>query len=709
LSGGISAFRHRRGQLERLAVTIEASALSRWAKPRIERVIGAPLLHHLVAAGDDGWTVGVASETGALAFDLLLAPLEGDLRLIPMESRGLGLSEAPHQLALRLVAAVLRPLGEMVGGALVVAEAARAVARELLPPAGMRLPATQGLVLSEMRVEVGMIGLEAAREATPRPLGERAIRAVETAVLAAEADGALFAGAAEDARRGYLEALGRAPRHPELARRLAELDRATGERDAAALATLSDAMAPMEAGALGGALLLAQGDAEGARVALRRAGDHEPYGPLAARCLAELAANESLPERCALLDRAVARAPMVADLRWARFEARLAAGRATDAAEDAEHLEAAAAGAHARHEVLRRAGDCLLERRYLDEAVRAYERSLRYLPDSVEAVAGLARALSRVGRRSRALELLSRAVGLAQRRGRPDDALAIELATALVEIADDRPAAIAHLRGVRADSSQIFAARGLEARWCAEIGDLTGASGALARLAEAVEQNLGALLGEADPRAVGAREEARAAVAAHLLAGARIHELDRSDLPAAQRLLALAIRLAPRHHGVREAFRRVAAAMPARSVPTAEPTRPFRAALPVERPTQVPMPLAAEPVRARETDPGLGPDATVELELEGDEADDELLAESLAERLRANPGDEAIASELARLLERLGRDHELLALVSGRIDDLGPTETLLARRRAVLARLEDRARREGREEEAALYALMRDR
>src|SRR5690606_12066004 len=125
----------------------------------------------------------------------------------------------------------------------------------------------------------------------------------------------------------------------------------------------------------------------------------------------------------------------------------------------AEHLEASASGARERHEVLRRAGDHLLERRHLDEATRLYERALRYLPDGIEALAGLARALALVGRRTRSLELLSRALGLARKRGERDDRLAIELASALAEIADDRPAAIAHVRGIEAASPGLRGAR----------------------------------------------------------------------------------------------------------------------------------------------------------------------------------------------------------------------------------------------------------
>ncbi len=46
-----------------------------------------------------------------------------------------------------------------------------------------------------------------------------------------------------------------------------------------------------------------------------------------------------------------------------------------------------------------------------------------------------------------------------------------------------------------------------------------------------------------------------------------------------------------------------------------------------------------------------------------DEALDEQRAQDLTDRLRANPRDHASAMELADVLERLGRDLDLLALL----------------------------------------------
>ncbi|HTN84915.1 MAG TPA: hypothetical protein VL242_14555, partial [Sorangium sp.] len=88
--------------------------------------------------------------------------------------------------------------------------------------------------------------------------------------------------------------------------------------------------------------------------------------------------------------------------------------------------------------------------------------------------------------------------------------------------------------------------------------------------------------------------------------------------------------------------------------------------------------------------------------------EDEILAERLADRLRADPTDEGVAATLADVLARLGRDLDLLALLSARMDegDEAVRQELAPRRREVLLRLAARARREGRAAEAELYEML---
>lgn len=697
LSGGVHAFRNKRGRLERLGLALDARALHRFARPRLEGIVPGRLRHHMVAPLEDGWLVGLAGDEAALAFEIRSAPLDGDLRFIPVAARGFGLGAPAAALATRATFALLKPHGRLVGGAVVVEGLCEAVVRELVPGAGMRVPAAKDMRVVSLLGDVDAVTILSEREGVALAPTERAQRAVELASLVAEAESALTAGMVEDARRGYVEALTRAPRHPEIAMRLAALDASVGGRVEAALGTLSDAMPVVEAGLLGGRLLLEVGDAAGAEAALRRAVADEPYGPLAALAWLELARLCEREQVADLLDRAVARAPALAVTRWARLEHHVAHGRLEDARADLQHLEAEAEGPHARHELLRRAAELMVRQHAHDEAAAIYERALRHRPDSVEAVAGLAESLGVLGHRRRALELLGRAVALADRKHTDHPQVTLAFARALAEIADDRPAAIARVRSIPSYRHAAFEARLLEARWRAELGDLVGAGVALGRLAEAVETALGALVGErptdgplADDLS-GSWEQARAAVARLVEEGARIQELDCRDLPAARRLLALGLRLAPHNRRIASAFKNVAAT--------------------VDRPPPVAAPPAA-PEATSEAEPlrgdSAGDDPLAGTYDELPDMTDEIRAEQLTEKLRANPDDDDVATELFGILDDLGRTHDLLALVSARVEEAGGDARAVweERRSGVLERLADVARAEGRDDEAELYQLM---
>jgi hypothetical protein len=91
-----------------------------------------------------------------------------------------------------------------------------------------------------------------------------------------------------------------------------------------------------------------------------------------------------------------------------------------------------------------------------------------------------------------------------------------------------------------------------------------------------------------------------------------------------------------------------------------------------------------------------------------DEAEAEERVELLSQRLRADPRDKQTADELATLLESLGRDLELLALLSARVEDAIGVDAvpLTEARRTVLFRLAERAKAEGRLDESELYRSM---
>jgi hypothetical protein len=79
--------------------------------------------------------------------------------------------------------------------------------------------------------------------------------------------------------------------------------------------------------------------------------------------------------------------------------------------------------------------------------------------------------------------------------------------------------------------------------------------------------------------------------------------------------------------------------------------------------------------------------------------------EDLTRRLQANPADDAVTDELLGLLESLGRGHELLALVSARLEDATPERraTLAPRARAALERMAAAAVAAGNPLDASLF------
>ena len=105
------------------------------------------------------------------------------------------------------------------------------------------------------------------------------------------------------------------------------------------------------------------------------------------------------------------------------------------------------------------------------------------------------------------------------------------------------------MRQVRHDEAAAADARALEGRWRAELGDLAGASLAFARLRDLAET-----VAEGPPAAAqgaAAREASRtrASLASLLHEAARFERDVRTDVLAAQRHLARALRLCPADAG----------------------------------------------------------------------------------------------------------------------------------------------------------------
>jgi len=712
LSGGVARFRHRRGVLTKLGVLIAPASIASFIAPRLRGLLGEGTPEVGITWNEAGFSVGLRLGRAALAFDVVVAPNDRDIRLVPERARGVGIGAPPQVLALRALFEAARGMGRVAGSAIVLPDALGALVRDVMPAAGARSPSIAGARWEAPAVEDEGLSLRAFVSGAPPALAAQAIRAIEHAELSADADEIAMSGDLEEARRRYLLALESAPRHPEISLKLAWIDAITGQRAEAALSTVVEAMPAIDAGLLGGELLAAIGDEGGAIAAFSHAAHQEPFAPLAALAwlgVAKLA--EDLRQRHEALDQAVTRAPMLEEARWARLVARLDVGDAEGAQADAEHLEAAARGPEARHAIWTRAAGFFLERGYVVEARSLFERALRYAPDSPDAALGLARSLGAAGEGKRALDLLSRAAALAARARLVLPSIEIELARALVDHASDRPAAIARVRAIPPGQSETAEARFYEGRWRAELGDLAGASLSLSRLREAAEF-------------VSPDDVDRAAKVSHwLVEAAEIEESTRGDLRAAQRHLASALRLRPRDRTIGAAFRRISSLLPKFVADTPHtppatraeppPVEPVEDALSwIEEATEEPIEElieeAQEPGSAEVIDLNVSLSGSFEaVENEGNE-EDEVLVERLTDRLRANPDDHEVALELADALSRLGRDMELFALLSARIEEGGEDvrHELWSRRREVLLRLAHAARSQGRPSEAELYEMM---
>src|SRR5262249_20777552 len=123
--------------------------------------------------------------------------------------------------------------------------------------------------------------------------------------------------------------------------------------------------------------------------------------------------------------------------------------------------------------------------------------------------------------------------------------------------AGDLPHAIARLRTIPAGEPQSLDARGLEARYRANLGDLAGASIAFAQMRDVIE-----LAKEVDPQRA----------CAWLVEAARFERHVKRDALAAQRHLGTALQLLPRDGKVLSLFREAAAeAIRAGSEPARKP------------------------------------------------------------------------------------------------------------------------------------------
>lgn len=682
LSGGVREFRHRRGVLQHVVLEVELTALAAWFATRLRDCLGGLTSAVSLWGVEGGLGVGVVGAAGAAAFELLWVPTAEVGRCVVSRPRTAGDLPGPAiATVLPLVDSIVTKLGKRRGRTVDFGAVVGELVRGLLPALGVRVPSVSAMWLSALDFDGDVLTLRADVGEPSSPWPPSSVAALELANLASGADESLVAGRVDEARAGYMTALEKAPRHPELCHVIAAIDKDYAERCEAALGLLVEALAATDFGCVGAELLAQTGDVEGAMLAIEKQARTEPYPPLAA--LLWLRASQLVgdsTQQLRALDQALAVCPSSLPTRWARFHARVQLGDLNGAVADAEHVEAACVGAASKHQAILTAAREMRAVGFVQPARRLFERALRYVPKDVEATLGLARCFAAEGNARRALLLLQRCAELVDEQSELYGVAQLELAEQLANGSRDLPQAIARARRVAGAGETTARARALEGRWRDQLGDFAGAAMAFARLRDTV-----AVMPQASP-----------ACTPLLLEAARFFEL-RDDPRAAERHLSLALALAPGNSEVLDRFRSVSGKLSAVGVPS------------LQSPPQVSLsPDSAQPPRStggvlQNVDPDSDPDWAIEAESEADRL------QTLMSSGQALDDDQL--TRLCTLLQQLERLDELYALLSARHEEADPAEReqLVPSLVSTLEGLERRARERGDDDEAELYASARQR
>lgn len=669
VSGGVTRFRHKRAELQHLRLELGARTIESWAPPRLRGLVGERAPNVWIRAHGHQATVCVYDEqdvaafdrpTPALAFELHVLADE-DIALVASSARGVNLGAPPTALAIVCVEALLGRTARRAGAKFTMPAPATALMKAFLPDAGARAPSARAVRWKLDFEKDDTWTWLAEREAAPGDPAVAAVMAQEVAQILSRGDDMLVAGDANGARAAYMKALERAPRHPEIVARIADVDARVPGREEAVLGLMAESGDPSRfcPFAVTRSELLARiGQTRRALASFEHAVSMEPAPPLAARLCELAAASTNDPdEKEGWLDRALVAGPRSTSARWSRAVNRLRLGRTNDALGDVQHLDAASQRERDRHELWTRAGKAWQIAGLHAEASSLFERALLHVPDEPSALAGLGAALVETGATARGTTLLVRAFDLAAKSQRPVGEILLILGRALAERLGDLPAGIARVSGVPREAPEAIVARGLEGRWRLRLGDYAGASLAFALLRE--------MASSLAPGNVRTDELAQLLLEAADFEGTRQH-----DESAAEAHAAAARRLRP----------------PAeKSTPNVE--------------------LTGE---AAASSAGVSKGFRLSLDPEPHSVGDSEVSsrvEELTRRFQANPDDLEVANELSGLLESLGRSHELLALLIARLDDAAPDEraTLVPRVRATLERLAVGAESAGRSGEASLY------
>jgi len=531
LSKGVKQFRNRRATLERAVLRVDFDRLAAFLRPFAERVLGVPLVDlrlgsrgfgtwehgsapvgREVACGERGPSaVPAASAVAAPAAQVVSCSLLGTGRSLCFDwvlcsgqrprwivdrARGVGLDVPALRLALEFVDAVLVDLGalsaevERTGRAVEFHDLSRALCLRVLPAFGFRVPAIGEQVVQHTELSRGALTLSLDSATEPGEATRRGLRLAGVAELARRGDEALLRGDAREARQQYLTALESSPRQPELSWILAALDLSAGGHGESALSFLEELRVDGEARSLHYALeaeaLRQTGRPQAARESALRAAELEEDSALSGMMFSALARETSGDERLQLLERAIERAPSLAEPRSSRIEQSIARGELKNAVGDAEHLDALCTTSGERAASAFEMGKLFFAGGYRREAISWLKRAVKQEPSHRGARLALARAFVEAGENLRALELLQTLAAETLEPG-ADDLVRFELAGLLVREALDPSQAIAQLRAIDSRSPLGFRARALEAQLARELGDVSGRVRAHVRLLEAIE------------------------------------------------------------------------------------------------------------------------------------------------------------------------------------------------------------------------------
>lgn len=738
LGGGVRAFQHRRGLLQRLELSIGLSDLEAWLTKQLSRPSDPTELGGLIRPValwplSDGLGVGVFAERGVVAADLLWCPTDLDGGFVVSNPRGV-LEQLQPALS-SVLFLIARALGETQthdGRVVRLPAVPKKVLKALLPSLGFRLPEVGRVRCGGLEFRADRLHVVFDRGLPPWSMPASVTRAWEFAALAAAGDRALVAGDWSTARHAYVAALEQAPRHPELSQTIAAIDVHFEERAEAALGLLVESLPAVEFGLVGAELLAKTGDTEGARLAVAKLVNHERFPPLSAAYwvkLSEWLTNST--EKAEVIELALACSAASATARWARFHSRVQLGDVHGAVADAEHLEAGARGSEAKHAVLLRCAQELNTVGFVDAAAKLFERALRYVPGDARASLGVALGLVAAGKFARATVVLQRTLDTENLDEAVQAEAHLTLARLLAEHAGDLPAAIARVRRASGLTKTAVEARGYEAVWRAKLGDVAGATLAFSRLHEVIASS----------------PEVTAHRAGYWLFQAGKFALEQAGDPfVAERFLGFALRRLPKDTAIAEAYRVAAAQVARRPRLDASPAASYQdepqdRTAPADYARAMPRddewtlahehsspladvhlegvsPLAAPFHEAAEGDAAVVPEQTSSSDTpasESPESGDEFALDRRVDGLKAqlmasSQISAEVLEELVRSLGKLDRLEEAYALLRAQYDDSeGETrarfkEALLG----VLSRLVDWSLARDRADDAELYGMTRD-